>query len=246
MKLNFFGRRVLVLGGTCELALCLAELLIAEDLYPVLTWRSRAGQQHIAKYLASFSGQFETAYCDLAKPDSVASLFAQIGDDLDYLVDFAQGDFESLIGSAPPGSLHPFFSENVSTRAEVLKSAARTMLQKKHGRLIYISSVAALRTNPGQGFYAAAKLASEALYRNLGIELGSRGITTLILRPGYIDAGRGGKYLHSHPEAVKKGGIGRPLHGREVAEAVMYFLSDGASAFNAVAISMDGGMSAAK
>lgn len=246
MKLEFFGRRILILGGTCELAFCLADCLIRDGLFPILTWRTEEGRQRITRALASFGGQYETAYCDLGNRDSVETLFSRIGEDIDYLVDFAQGDFESLIGSANPDTIHAYFAENISARAELLRAAGRIMLRKKRGRLIHISSAAVGRANPGQGFYAAAKLASEALYRNLGIELGSRGITAMILRPGYIDAGRGEKYLRAHPEAVAKNGIGRALTCHEVAEAVVYFLSDGACAFNAVAIPMDGGLSAAK
>lgn len=154
---------------------------------------------------------------------------------------------ESLIGSADPDSIHHFFSENVSFRAELLRTASRIMLRKKRGRMIFVSSAAASRSNPGQGFYAASKLASEALYRSIGIELGSRGITTVTLRPGYIDAGRGKKYLSVRGEpALKAVPLMRALTSREVAEAILFFLSDHAVAFNATEIHMDGGLTAGK
>jgi len=158
------------LRGSYEIALSLAELLIGEGLHPIATWRSEEGRRKISARLGRFEGQFDTARLDFSDRGSIGSLFEQIGEDLDYLVDFAQGDFESLVGSADPDLIHPYFSENVSSRAELLRRAARAMLRKKHGRMVYISSAAAARSNPGQGFYAAAKLASEALYRNVGIE----------------------------------------------------------------------------
>ena len=102
------------------------------------------------------------------------------------------------------------------------------------------------RPNPGQGFYAAAKLASEALYRNLGLELANRGITTVTLRPGYIATGRGTKYIRANEDISGRIPLGRVLTGKEVAEAILFFLSDNAGGFNAVEICMDGGLSAAK
>ena len=121
------------------------------------------------------------------------------------------------------------------------------MLKKKRGRLVFISSSAAMRPNPGQGFYSAAKLASEALYKNLGLELGRRGITTVTLRPGYIDAGRGRHYLQAHEkEVLKMVPINRAISEREVAETILFLLSDSARGFNATEITMDGGLAAGK
>lgn len=246
MKLAFRGQRILIAGGTCDLALCLSESLIEEGLHPVLTWRSEGGKNRILERLHPFDGQFETTWLDLSQRESIESLFMHLENDLDYLVDFAQGDFESLVGSADPETIQRYFSENVSSRAELLRSAARSMLRKRHGRMVFVSSAAVLRTNPGQGFYAAAKTASESLYRNLGIELAKRGITTVTLRPGYVDSGRGARYVGHREEILDGSPLGRILRPEEVAEAILFFLSDHASAFNATEICMDGGFTAAK
>ncbi len=120
------------------------------------------------------------------------------------------------------------------------------MLRKRFGRMVFVSSAAVLRTNPGQGFYVAAKTASEALYRNLGIELAKRGITTVTLRPGYVDSGRGARYTEGRKEMLAASPLGRSLRPEEVAEAILFLLSDHATAFNATEICMDGGFSAAK
>jgi len=121
------------------------------------------------------------------------------------------------------------------------------MLVNKRGRLIYVSSSAASKPNPGQGFYAAAKLASEALYRNLGLELGGRGITTVTLRPGYIGEGRGRVFLETFGEkALGKVPMNRALTAEDVSETILFYLSDSASGFNATEISIDGGLTAGK
>ena len=174
-------------------------------------------------------------------------MFHLINDDLDFLVDFAHGDIESLVASANEDDICRYFAENVSFRAKILKRAGRAMLKKRKGRLIFISSSAADRPNPGQGFYAAAKLASEALYKNLGLELGCRGITTVTLRPGYIDTGRGRRYMQAHEkETLNMVPIRRALTSEELAETILFFLSDSAGGFNATEVSMDGGLTAGK
>jgi 3-oxoacyl-[acyl-carrier protein] reductase len=113
--------------------------------------------------------------------------------------------------------------------------------------MVYVSSAAAGRPHPGQGYYAAAKQASEALYRNVGLELSTRGVTAVTLRPGYIDAGRGLRYLEKKADdALAKVPLGRALKIDEVVDAIMFLLSDSAVGFNATILTMDGGLSAGK
>jgi 3-oxoacyl-[acyl-carrier protein] reductase len=121
------------------------------------------------------------------------------------------------------------------------------MIKKRRGRFIFISSTAATRPNPGQGFYAAAKLASEALYRNIGLELGERGVTAVILRPGYVDAGRGSVYLQgAGKKAIDMVPIKRAITREEIVQTILFLLSNGAAGINATEISLDGGLSAKK
>jgi 3-oxoacyl-[acyl-carrier protein] reductase len=245
MNLTFSGSRVLILGGTCELAHTLAVSMIASSLFPILTYRSDAGLNAIRKALPHYEGKYATEYLKFGDRHSLNTLFARIGDDLDFMVDCVQGNYESLIAQADEEEVYGYFTENISFRAEVLKTAGRIMLKKRKGRLVFISSTAAARPNPGQGFYAAAKLASEALYRNMGLELGGRGITTIILRPGYVDAGRGRAYLEEKNvlEAVP---IKRAVTKEEIAETVLFLLSESAAGMNATVITMDGGLTVGK
>ena len=247
MKLEFSGTHALILGGSCDLALCLSGCMIKAGLFPVLTYRSQKGQARISDGLKAFSGGFSTCYLDFSDRDSLGPLLQKDAVIPDFMVDFVQGDLECLIASGESDDIYRYFSQNVSFRAEVLKKVARMMLGQKRGRFVYISSSAALRPNPGQGFYSAAKLASEALYRNLGLELASRGITTVTLRPGYIDEGRGRQFIRKdHDASIGKVPIKRALTSREVAETILFYLSDSARGFNATEISLDGGLTAGK
>ena len=121
------------------------------------------------------------------------------------------------------------------------------MLSRRRGRMVYVSSTAAGRPNPGQGFYAAAKLACEALYRNLGIEMAAKGITTVIVRPGYVDSGRGERFIANLDEPRKgQWPAGWVLTAEQVAGQIVYLLSEQAQGLNATALTLDGGMTAGK
>lgn len=243
MNFSFSGNRTLLLGGSCELALTLAASMIESSLFPILTYRNDKGLTSIGNALHHSEGRYAAYYLNFGDRESLNSLFSSIGNDLDFLVDFAQGDYEDLIAQADEDRVYRYFSENISFRAEVLKIAGRVMLKKRKGRLVFISSTAAQRPNPGQGFYAAAKLASEALYRNMGLELGGRGVTTVILRPGYIDAGRGKVYVQEQEKKVfEKVPIKRAITKHEIADTILFLLSESAVGINATDIIIDGGL----
>ncbi len=247
MELKFSGSKALITGGTSELGICVSKLMIQAGLFPILTYRNEKGKKIILKSLKEHPGSFSTVLLNFSDPSTIVDAFKEFKDDIDYLIDIAHTDYENLIPLSGSDDIQDYFKMNISIRSDLIKRASRAMLKKKKGRLIFVSSSAANRSSAGQGFYAASKLASEALYRNLGIELGSRGITTVMLRPGYIDIGRGKKYLEKNmKDALNKIPIKRVLKCEEVAETIMFFMSDSANGFNATEITLDGGMNSVK
>lgn len=247
MELIFSGSRALILGGSCEIGLALGERMIAAGIHPLLTHRSEGGRARIQKRFGSRKNQYDAIQFDLKGPGETGGLDAHLELGVDYLVDMAQSDLEGLIPAVDGRAAGAFFDASISARAVVIQQVARIMLARRNGRMVYISSAAAGRPNPGQGYYAAAKLAAEALYRNLGLELAGRGVSTVILRPGYVDAGRGRRYLERNGrQALAKGPLGRALTIAEVVDTIMFLLCDSASGFNAAVLTMDGGLTAGK
>jgi 3-oxoacyl-[acyl-carrier protein] reductase len=242
MKLSFSGKNSLVLGGSCETALFLARLMIESQLFPILSYRNHDGQMRINDSLSSFDARkFETILLDFSRKQTIECLDDSTWQHLDYVIDFIQSDYESLIPGASKQHIENYMTTNIINRAALLQSISRTMLKRRKGRLIFISSTAAIKQNPGQGFYAAAKQASEALYRNIGIEMGDRGVTTVSLRAGYIDSGRGKSYLNTHSKMKRF-----VLKTKEVAETILFLLSDSATGFNATELLFDKGLVASK
>ena len=229
------------------MAIALAVRLIETGIRPLLTYRSEAGRQRIDDRFASSQGCCGIAFFDLGKPDSINTLLTAMGKELDYVVDFAQGDFENFIASADGDEVAQYIHENVSMRAHLLKEVGRLMLARRKGRLVFVSSIAAQWPNQGQGFYAASKLAVEALYKNIGLELGKRGVTAVTLRPGYVSAGRGRSFIEKNEkEIMRRIPTGKTLSAEEIAAAIMFLLSDSATGFNATELTMDGGLTAGK
>ena len=130
-------------------------------------------------------------------------------------------------------SLHGFFN--------VTQPLTMPMVRTRWGRIINLSSVAALMGNRGQVNYAAAKGAINSATRALSLELASRGVTVNAVAPGVIDTpmthGLFDEAAIERMIPMKR--IGSP---QDVANLVAFLASDEASYISGQIISVNGGM----
>jgi 3-oxoacyl-[acyl-carrier protein] reductase len=115
------------------------------------------------------------------------------------------------------------------------------MARARWGRVICVSSVAAVLGNRGQVNYAAAKAGLHGAVKSLAREMGSRGITSNVVAPGVIEGRMIGEQFS--PEALKAmvpaGRAGKP---DEVAALVAFLASEAAGYINGQIIGINGGM----
>ena len=124
-----------------------------------------------------------------------------------------------------------------------MKAAARPMMKAKFGRIINLSSVVALRGNPGQINYCASKAGVIGMTKSLAKELGGRGITVNAVAPGYIAT----DMTAALPDAAREAMLSTIPAGRagtpeDVAAAVAFLASDEAAYITGQVLSVDGGM----
>lgn len=239
MRLTFRGQTALVLGASSQIGLALTRLLLAEDLDVITTSASLAGQTILAEHFPDQS----CFVLDLGavSPDVLRPV---VGKGLDYFVDLGHGDHEGLLAATTETRAEAYFQAHVSGRLRLLKAVTRSMLPRRFGRLIHVSSTAADLPAPGQGFYSAAKRAAEAFYLGLGLELNTQGISSLNLRLGLVDAGRGQRFLD---KGDNRGRLGHKIVSLEqAASTLLFLLSDQALALTCTTVTMDAGLTAQK
>ncbi len=229
------GRSVLVTGGNRGIGLAIARRLAADG--DSVTVTSRSGEP---------VADLAVVPCDVRDAASVDAAFKA--------TEAGQGPVEVLVANAgvTRDQLLALMSEddfglvldtNLAGAYRVAKRAVRGMMKMRRGRLIFISSVVGLYGSAGQANYAASKAGLVGLSRSLARELGSRGITSNVVAPGFVDSDMTAGLPEARKTAILASvPLGRYASADEVAGTVAFLAGQDAAYITGAVIPVDGGL----
>jgi 3-oxoacyl-[acyl-carrier protein] reductase len=132
---------------------------------------------------------------------------------------------------------------NLAGAYRVAKRAVRGMMRMRRGRLVFISSVVGLYGSAGQANYASSKAGLVGLARSLARELGSRGITSNVVAPGFVDSDMTANLSEERKAAILGAvPLGRYAVPAEVAATVAFLAGPDAAYITGAVIPVDGGL----
>jgi len=229
------ARSVLVTGGNRGIGLAIATAFKEAGDQVAVTYRSGEPPEGFlgVKCDVTDAEQVEAAFETIqAEHGPVEVLIANAGITRDtLLLRMTDEDWDAVIATNLTGSFR------------VARRAAKGMLRLRRGRIVFISSVVGLLGSPGQVNYAASKAGLVGMARSMARELGSRGITTNVVAPGFVET----DMTAVLPEETQKQYLSQIPLGRfgltdEIAKVVRWVSSDEAGYITGAVIPVDGGI----
>jgi len=162
---------------------------------------------------------------------------------LDVLVNNAGITRDNLLMRMSEEHWDEIMNVNLKSCFNTVKAAARTLMKQRSGSIINMSSVVGVKGNPGQSNYAASKAGIIGFTKSVALELGSRGIRSNVIAPGFIEtemtAQLDEKTVQGWRDAIPLKRGGSP---EDVANSCIYLASDLSAYVTGQVIQVDGGM----
>ena len=254
MKLGLEGKRALVTGGSHGIGLSIARLLASEGVAVALLARDGARLQAAALDLRQNGAEVITVSADVLRSRDTSKAWdyvAQVWGGVDILVNNVGGGGRWGHENVLETSLKVWgevYQKNTGVAIELARLALPGMLEKKWGRVVTVTSIFGEMTG-GRPWFNIAKVSQNILMRSLAHrkDFARANITFNSVAPGAIyipDTGweeaesnepiEFARYIESLP----LGRLGTP---EEVAEVVLFLVSNRASLVNGSSIVVDGG-----
>lgn len=184
--------------------------------------------------------------CNLADKEAVEALVPKAEEamgKLDILVANAGVTKDNLLVQLRDEDWDEVVAVNLSATFRLARAAVRTMMRRRFGRIIAISSVVGVTGNPGQSNYTATKAGIIGLIKSIAAEYAKRGVTANAIAPGFIATAMTDKLNDKQREAIlARVPAGRLGSGADVAAAAVFLASDEAAYVTGQTLHVNGGM----
>jgi 3-oxoacyl-[acyl-carrier protein] reductase len=237
-------KRALVTGGSGDLGSAIAKRLARDGLHVIVHANARlAAAEEVVAQIRAGGGSAEAVAFDVTDAQASGDALAKLldGGAIQVLVNNAGIHDDSVFPGMRAEQWHRVIDVSLNGFFHVTQPLSLPMARTRWGRIISISSVAAVMGNRGQVNYAAAKGALHSASKALSLELASRGITVNVVAPGIIASTMADKVFDAATIAqmvpAKRAG-----KADEVAALVAFLAGPDAGYISGQVISINGGM----
>lgn len=237
------GEIALVTGASRGIGQAIARSLADAGARVIGTATSEAGAAGIS---ASLGDKGRGAVLDVGNAASIDALLADLESRAEMptiLVNNAAITRDMLLLRMKPEDWDAVITTNLTSVFRLSKGCLKRMMKERRGRIVSMTSIVGLTGNAGQANYAAAKAGLLGFTKSLAKEIASRGITVNAVAPGFIDTDMT-RALNEQQRSTLTQQVPMARLGsvEDIAAAVLFLCSPGASYITGETLHVNGGM----
>jgi 3-oxoacyl-[acyl-carrier protein] reductase len=242
---DFKGQTAIVTGGTRGIGRSIVESFLRAGARVIIASNEAATEQ-FKQDNSEFAENYDVQMCDVAKYEEVEKFFEYVDkkyEGFEILVNNAGIRKDAVLAMMRESEWHDVLNVNLSGIFYMCKFAVMSLMRKRYGRIISITSPSGKYGFEGQANYAASKAGLVALTKSLSKEVARRGITVNCVSPGFIAT----EFIKDLPSELRDSYIaqvpikrfGKP---EEVAACVLFLASKEAAYVNGSTLEVTGGL----
>jgi len=252
-------KRVLITGATGGIGQALASVFMRQEGVQMVLSGTNQGRLELLKQRlvaqskaecvdaeAAESPVFHTVACRLTEAeemDQLASKAMDLMGGVDILINNAGQTRDGLLMRLSDDAIDQVLSVNLNATIKLTRAFIPSMMKKRQGVIVNISSVVASTGNAGQTNYVASKAGVEGFTRALALEVAGRGIRVNAVAPGFIATPMTDMLSEVQKEKLMaRIPLGRMGTAYEIAEAAYFLASPAASYVTGSVLHVNGGL----
>ena len=242
---DFKGQTAIVTGGTRGIGRSIVESFVKSGARVIIASNEAATEQFWQDN-KEFAKDIDVQMCDVSKYEEVEKFFGYVDKEyegFEILVNNAGIRKDAILAMMKESEWQDVLNVNLSAIFYMCKFAVMSLMRKRYGRIISITSPSGKFGFEGQANYAASKAGLVALTKSLSKEVAKRGITVNCVSPGFIgtelieDLPKEQRDAYTSQVPLKR--FGKP---EEVAACVLFLASKEASYVNGSTLEVTGGL----
>jgi len=235
-----------VTGGSRGIGQAIAVRLAGDGFHVLVTYRTdESGAAETVRRIADAGGSGEAAKADATSREEITAVADRLDAErggVDVLVNNAAVLKNGLFALMPEASWDEVLDTSLGGTFRATKAVVRGMLRRRWGRVVNVSSLAALMGSAGQTNYAAAKGALVSFTKSLAAEVGPYGVTVNCVAPGFVETEMiSFLTTEAREDFTKRIPLRRFGVPADIAPLVSFLCGDGAAYLTGQTIRVDGG-----